>query len=801
VSAGSGEPRVVLDVQATQSVMYGGRGIARYVADHATAIEAAAPGLVRAFLLNSRYTIPAAVERLMATERVRWSDRLDPDLMRGPLVYHVMSPFEMAVPTAEVWPLAIRRPGVALVATLYDLIPFIFPDVYLSEPGARARYVARSSILHAADVVLAISESTRRDAIRLLGLDPDRVIAVGAGIDEAFRPPTRPVPRILEELRDSFPDLRDEYLLYTGGVDFRKNMDGLVRAYAGLPESVRRTHQLVIVCRARPEDEAHLKRVAADNGVADDLLLTNFVPDEVLVSLYQAAHLFVFPSYYEGFGLPVAEAMACGAPVVASAVSSMPELVPAEALFNPHDPEAFTGMLLRGATDAGFRNALRRSADGARERFRWSRVAEATVEAYRRSGDGLRTVRRTRPRIALVTPYPPELSGVAVYSANLAAFLSRYCDVDCFVRNEPRTYHTPYHPRTRLYQATQLEGRNDLVRYDRIVYCMGNSDLHEFVLQALERLPGDVLTHDVRLVRFYEWRSGNGGPTLADTLQGMYGARLPAELEGAQVLATPDARRLGVWMLGDVIRHADRVLVHSRFARDVVRLEAEAAGESLEVLTLPFGFPAAPPGPARLRFPSYEPAIVSFGLVDAVKGVDALVAAMPAVLRRHPRATLTLVGPVNDIERARIGELARRAGVEERVTLTGTVDQPTYTRWLRRADVAVQLREVAQGEASLTVAETMAHGVPTVVTRIGWMAELPDDAVAKVGLGADAEELGRAVLGLLDDPGRWWALGEAGARHARDNNFGWAAEALYRVLVPPEDRPAVHPRLPVSALA
>jgi glycosyltransferase involved in cell wall biosynthesis len=541
-------------------------------------------------------------------------------------------------------------------------------------------------------------------------------------------------------------------------------------------------------------------RVAAEGGAEDDLLLTNFAPEEVLVSLYQAAHLFVFPSYYEGFGLPLAEAMACGAPVIASAVSSMPELVrQPQALFNPHDPPAVTDILLRGATDPAFRALLRRSGEGASQRFAWQRVAEATLEAYRRTGEGLRPARRTRPRVAIVTPYPPELSGVAVYSANLIGFLSEWCDVDCFVRGEPRAYATPLHSRTRLFPASTLEGRNELVRYDRIVYCMGNSDHHEFVLRALERLPGDVLTHDVRLVRFYEWRSGTGGPALAETLSSMYGRRLPPELEGALALRTDEARRLGVWMMGDVIRLADRVLVHSSFARDVVRLEAEAAGEAVEVLTLPFGFPTPPPGPSRLRFPAFAPAIVSFGLVDAVKGVDALVGAMAAVLERHPRATLTLVGPVNDIERARVMELAQAAGVEERVTLTGTVDHAAYTGWLRRADVAVQLREVAQGEASLTVAETMAYGVPTIVTRVGWMAELPDEAVAMVELGADAGEVAAAILGLLDDPDRWRALGEAGARHARDTNFAWAAEALYRAILEPEDRPAAHPRLRAGA--
>ncbi len=133
--------------------------------------------------------------------------------------------------------------------------------------------------------------------------------------------------------------MRPGYFLYTGGVDFRKNMEGLIRAHGALAPALRARHQLVIVCRMNDHQREHYLAEARRCGSEDDVLLTGYVSDDTLHGLYEASRVFVFPSFYEGFGLPIVEAVACGAPVIASARSSLPEVTPSgEGLFDPESP-------------------------------------------------------------------------------------------------------------------------------------------------------------------------------------------------------------------------------------------------------------------------------------------------------------------------------------------------------------------------------------------------------------------------------------------------------------------------------
>lgn len=116
--------------------------------------------------------------------------------------------------------------------------------------------------------------------------------------------------------------------MYTGGIDHRKNIEGLIKAWSELPMQLRRTHQLAVVCHANENDKLRLYDLAASFGLKDcDLVLTGFVPDEDLLLLYNACELFVFPSWHEGFGLPALEAMQCGKPVLAANRASLPEVV------------------------------------------------------------------------------------------------------------------------------------------------------------------------------------------------------------------------------------------------------------------------------------------------------------------------------------------------------------------------------------------------------------------------------------------------------------------------------------------
>lgn len=775
--------RIVLDIQAAQSVAHGSRGIARYAVEHAAALAELAPDAVTALLLNPRFTLPPTVDRFLSGGKLRWSRADDPALGRGATYFHVMSPFELGVPLEQLWPPAVRRPDVRLAVTLYDLIPLLFPDPYLLDASTRARYMARLQLIRAADLVLAISQSTREDAIRLLGLRPERVHVIDAGVADDFRPPPGDRAAVVAGLVERVRGLRPGYFLYTGGVDFRKNMEGLIRAHAALPPAVRRDHQLVVVCRMSGDQRAHYERIAAEAGAADDLLLTGFVSDTTLRELYQGADLFVFPSIYEGFGLPVIEAVACGAPVIASATSSLPEVTPsAEGLFDPEDLPSLTALMARVAEDGGFRDRLRRASVDRAGTHTWTRTAAATLEAMRERWDARPARPRRRPRIAVTTPYPPDRSGIADYSRELLAALAERCDVDCFVGGDPDDYEASPHPSCRMFDAEVLTQRARMVRYDGVIHCMGNNPLHHFVMEAARRVPGVILCHDTRLVRYYAGTAAASGGDLRAALRAMYGHRLPPALDRAGV-GHQAVEAAGLWMLGDVVALAQTVLVHSRLAADVVRLEAEAHGTSVDVRVLPFGCPPHVPAPPdRAEAVGGGTIVASFGLVDPVKRPDALIGALPALRAAHRDVRLALVGPVDRAYRNELMDLAAGEGVADAVTITGPVERADYLAWLDAADVAVQLRAMTQGEASLTVAETLAAGVPTVVTDAGWMADIPRGAVRRVPTEVDASGITRAVRDILDDERLSAGLRREGRRWAAQHSFERVAEALVQVM-------------------
>jgi glycosyltransferase involved in cell wall biosynthesis len=329
------------------------------------------------YLLNRDLPVPeATVEQLERRGVVAYSDA-------GGLpqdgVYHIPSPLEPSR-IDRVWPPRLR--SVPLVITLHDLIPAVFPEENMPDAAVRRAYWTRLELTRHAARVLNVSEATARDAVRLIGLRPEKMVVTGGGVSADFKPPeSRTTAR--EALTRHLPAIDGEYVLFTGGMDYRKNVDGLLDAYAGLPRELRERYALVVAGRlgiddARGPFAAH----AASLGVSDRVVLTGHVSDEELVLLYQAASLFVFPSRYEGFGLPVIEALACGAPAIAGRNSSLVELVDQnEALFDADEPFSIRSALVRALTDDDLRERLRRPE--IREQFTWRRIADLTVAAYK----------------------------------------------------------------------------------------------------------------------------------------------------------------------------------------------------------------------------------------------------------------------------------------------------------------------------------------------------------------------------------------------------------------------------------
>lgn len=767
---------VLFDIQGIQSPAHGERGIARYLFELALALNRWHPGRISRLVLNPDLPLPPALEPFLAGGKLTYSDRLDSSDER---LYHIGSPFEY-IPFDRVWPQAAHDRRMRLVVTLYDLIPKLFPDVYLSNPATRSWYMTRLELLRRADRLLAISEATAADAVRELGVPAERVVAVGAAVSEHFhRPASRDAAFAV--VRQALPWIEAGYVFYVGGIEPRKNIDRLLEAYARLPAELRQRHQLVIVCRVHPDERARLERRLRRLGVADTVRFPGYLPDPALVALYQAAALFVFPSIYEGFGLPIAEARACGAAVIASRSSSLLELVrDEEALFDPTDTESIAATLERVLRDAALRDRLREQK--LEERFTWRGVADRTVAAY----DDVLSLpprpRRRRPRIAFVTPLPPQRSGVADYSYRLLRHLTDRCAVDAYVEVDPADVSAPEGVAVvplRMLDATErFRGR-----YDAVVYCLGNSEFHAEALAALRRRPGIVLGHDVRLSGLYTWTAANR-PDLEPrgfhgALRSMYGHRLPPEVGAAGWLSYEEATRYGIYMAQEAIALSQRFLVHSHYAAQIARLDA-LPGDEKKIEVLGFACPETEEFP---RPESVEPIVATFGLVAPVKQTHKVVEAFGRIAGHHPTARLAVVGPAG-AERALedCRELVETLGLADRADVTGEVDDEQFRSWIGRTTLAVQLRQTSNGESAGSVADCFAAGTPTVVPAFGSWRELPDECVVKVDRDADAESLAAVLDRLLRDEKQRTAVGQAGRDYARAHSFRHVADALVEVL-------------------
>ncbi len=377
---------VWLDARGTQSVGHAERGIARYVTEHALALLELAPEAIGWIGLSPDVPVPEIAGPLQRSSRAVWQSPDRSPAGEIPPIYHVMSPFEADLELDEIWPAWSR--SARLVVTLYDLIPLIMRERYNADWGHMATaWIARLGLLGSAHQVLTISQQTADDAMERLNIPEERITVIDSGVSDRFSSLVTSREEADTILRSALPKVRPGFLLYVGGVDYRKNLEGAIRAYAGLPRPIRDAHQLVIACNLAQHLRFSLRIFAQGLGIeANNLLLTGFVPDRDLAALYRSCELFVFPSLYEGAGLPILEAMTCGAPVAASGTSAMPELLgDTAATFDPADPDDIARCIREVLETPGTLDALR---DRSRRRvalYTWERVARRTLEGYERA--------------------------------------------------------------------------------------------------------------------------------------------------------------------------------------------------------------------------------------------------------------------------------------------------------------------------------------------------------------------------------------------------------------------------------
>jgi glycosyltransferase involved in cell wall biosynthesis len=267
--------------------------------------------------------------------------------------------------------------GTPFVVTVHDLSFVLFPEGFRGWNRTYLRLLTSRSVKRARRVI-AVSESTRQDLVRLYGLSPNRVDVVYNGVDAAFRSlPSGEVAAF--RARRGLPE---RFLLFVGTLEPRKNIVRLVEAYAHLPRP--RIPLMLVGGRGWFYDQVFARVEELD--LAGEVCFVGYVAAEELPWWYNASEALVYPSLYEGFGLPVLEAMACGTPVITSNTSSLPEVVgQAGMLVEPTDVVALTEALRRVLQDAALRAQMRTAGLAQAARFSWQGTAGGTVKSYRRA--------------------------------------------------------------------------------------------------------------------------------------------------------------------------------------------------------------------------------------------------------------------------------------------------------------------------------------------------------------------------------------------------------------------------------
>jgi len=399
--------RIVVDMQGVQTVSRF-RGIGRYTLNFAKALVLNRNRHEIYLVLNGLFIdtiepIRSAFDKLLPQENIRVFSLSGPvreiehgnkycretaELLReefieslNPDVVHISSFFEGYLDDAI---LSLRKLGssTSVSMTLFDLIPMANPEQFLSpDPGYSSFYNSKLESIRQAKLLLSISKYTKQEALEKLKIQNDQIINISTGINHDLfkKEDTDNSQEVLCRL-----GLKKHYILTAGSEEIHKNLEQMVKSFAALPPRLRFDLTLVIGGKFSSGFISELKHCATRWGLSEEsLFFPGFIKDDDLICLYRNCKFFIFSSWHEGFGLPVLEAMACGAPVICSNTTSLPEVIGlSEATFNPFDVTSISAKMIQALNDEAFLKRLRDHGLRQAQKFSWDKTAKKAFEAW-----------------------------------------------------------------------------------------------------------------------------------------------------------------------------------------------------------------------------------------------------------------------------------------------------------------------------------------------------------------------------------------------------------------------------------
>lgn len=814
--------KILFDLQACQSSASGRRGVGRFSSSLAEGVAAiGSPRDIYAltskhlpYPYESAHINPANFLQLAplpewhTAENCQGGDRdsLDGILVASqaqklkPDVVHISHVFEGFGERVGLFDAYQKTSGQVLSATLHDLIPLLFQEHYFQNPEFRRWYYLRLSWMHKADLLLSNSETSRQDAIDLLGIEPWRIVTIYGGVSSHFHPPKNR-DQARKRLATRFT-LKKKIVLYTGGDDYRKNIKGAIRAFAQIPPELRKDAQLVIICSILPERKKMYMDEARQHGITGmDVLFTGGISDEDLNDFYGICDVFVFPSLYEGLGLPILEAMACGAPVIGGNRSSMRELIAREdAMFDASKDDSIAERITKVLTDADFASDLRRYGPSRASEFNWQRSAELALEAF---DDALQRSRHAgaqvavsgwlpKKRLAMLTPLPPSQSGIADYNAQFLHYLARHFDIDLYV-TAPNVSDESISCAYRVFDAQDFE--RVAPAYDHILYEFGNSEFHAHMPALLEKFPGVVGLHDAFLSGMFgyiDFNLGNPGAYQREMIasHGPVARRYFSPLTKhpdptyASMVDLPCTRR--------VLEQGTGVISHSPFNLQVARENYPQSWYAPyrtipQMVVMPKIITQEARSTIRLEL-GFKPddfVVVTFGHIAWTKWGDKLLDAfLTSELRNQKNTYLVFAGKLAEDHFGKgLAEAIHKSSLKDRIRITGFLSAEDYAKYLRVADLAVQLRTKSRGGTPKGVLDCLAYGVPVMVNNDASYTDYPENVVIKLDPEPSIESIASQLNLLFSDRAKLVQFSLAGRNHVAQHNDPTQCAAAYAAAI------------------
>lgn len=545
------------------------------------------------------------------------------------------------------------------------------------------------------------------------------------------------------------------YILFTGGFNYRKNIDGALEAFRAAREhhaddAEFRKYRLVIVGSCSRETKERYEQLLTEKGLQDAVSLTGFVSEKQLIQLYREADLFFFPSMYEGFGLPLLEAMLSGDYIVSADNSSLPEVCGSFAeYFSVDRPEQIAEALYRG-----YRQHLTETEEDIRARqeyalgFSWEKTATQTLEFMEETASPPRPV-AAKPSLAIFTPWPNQKTGIANYEYRMIPYLAEYFHVTVF---------TPAAASDRRpLENVSVLGLEDYPKrgasFDYRLFQIGNNHLyHKEIMDLLMRDGGIAEVHDYVLSPFFYLSYYEGGEkkTYRRLLRLVYGRKDGSRIYNlsAQKNLSPDM--LTYPMSEAVVALSDRVIVHNHWSAN------QLASPKVAVLPLPsFPLSEESAGPqtdsaaldtARTWKREGYLLLGCFGWVNPNKHPEVVLQAL-RTLRAGGVPVKLLFWGENNVENLESWIADYR--VEKDVLLSGYLDRAAYFQALALTDIVINLRHPSMGESSGPLNEAFQAGKAVIVSDYNQYQEYPDDLCWKLPVGDGESEILAAYIRYL----------------------------------------------------